>query len=67
VDEAVFLSKRIISLDRAPGGIKEDMEVDLPYPRDAVRTREEKRFIELRQRLFSGIFVQEKIAAQAPN
>jgi NitT/TauT family transport system ATP-binding protein len=67
VDEAVFLSKRIISLDRAPGGIKEDMEVDLPYPRDAVSTREEKRFIELRQRLFSGIFVQEKIAAQAPN
>jgi NitT/TauT family transport system ATP-binding protein len=65
VDEAVFLSKRIISLGRAPTGIKENMEVDLPYPRDPVMTREDKRFINLRQQLFSGIFVQEKSAAAA--
>ena len=62
VEEAVFLSSRIISLGRAPGGIREDLAVTLSYPRDQLRTREDSRFMELRQKLFSSIFMQEKSA-----
>jgi NitT/TauT family transport system ATP-binding protein len=62
VDEAVFLSSRIISLGRAPASIKEDVVIDLPYPRDQIQTRGERRFTEMHQQLFSSIFMQEKTA-----
>lgn len=60
VDEAVFLSNRIVSLGRAPATVREDVEIDLAYPRDQIRTRGEERFNAFRQRLFSSIFLQEK-------
>jgi NitT/TauT family transport system ATP-binding protein len=60
VEEAVFLSSHIISLSKAPATIKEDLVVDLAYPRDQIGTREDEHFIAMRQRLFSSIFVQEK-------
>jgi len=66
VDEAVFLSGRIISLGRAGSGIAEDVAVDLPYPRDQIATRAQPRFTALRQQLFSSIFVQEKAVATPP-
>lgn len=65
VDEAVFLSTRIVSLGKAGVGIAEDVEIDLPQPRDQIATRAERKFTELRQRLFASIFVQEKSAAPA--
>jgi len=63
VDEAVFLSTRIISLNRAGGGIAEDVPITLPSPRDQIATRADPKFTELRQKLFASIFVQEKSAA----
>jgi NitT/TauT family transport system ATP-binding protein len=60
VEEAVFLSNRIISLSRTPATIREDVVIDLPYPRDQIRTREDERFTGFRHRLFSSIFAQEK-------
>ncbi len=63
VDEAVFLSGRILSLGRAGAGIVEDVTVDLGYPRDQIATRAEPRFTALRQKLFSSIFMQEKTHA----
>jgi NitT/TauT family transport system ATP-binding protein len=65
VDEAVFLSSRIISLGRAGVGIAEDVPIDLPLPRDQIATRADPKFMELRQKLFASIFVQEKNAAPA--
>jgi NitT/TauT family transport system ATP-binding protein len=65
VDEAVFLSSRIISLARSGGGIAEDVAIDLPLPRDQIATRSDPKFTELRQRLFASIFVQEKNATPA--
>jgi NitT/TauT family transport system ATP-binding protein len=60
VEEAVFLSSHIVSLGRNAGGIKEDLMVPLPYPRDQIKTREHPEFLALRQKLFSSIFAQEK-------
>jgi NitT/TauT family transport system ATP-binding protein len=60
VDEAVFLSDRIIALGRAPDSLRDDVAVDLPYPRDQIKTRDDSRFATIRQRLFTNIFLQEK-------
>ena len=60
VDEAVFLSTDILSLGRAPGGIRDSVSIPLAYPRDQVTTRESPDFIDLRHRLFASIFDQEK-------
>jgi NitT/TauT family transport system ATP-binding protein len=66
VEEAVFLSTRIVSLTRAPARLKDDVLIDLPHPRDPIATRGDSRFIALRQRLFSSIFMQEKGAPVSP-
>jgi NitT/TauT family transport system ATP-binding protein len=60
VEEAIFLSNRIVSLSRTPARIREDVTIDLPYPRDQIKTREDERFTAFRHRLFSSIFMQEK-------
>jgi len=60
VDEAVFLSTRVVSLSRAPAKVREDLTINLPYPRDQIKTRGDERFTTFRQRLFSSIFLQEK-------
>jgi NitT/TauT family transport system ATP-binding protein len=65
VDEAVFLSGRVISLGPAPAAIRDDVAIELPYPRDQISTRDDERFSAIRQRLFSSIFLQEKRAATA--
>lgn len=36
IDEAIFLSNRIVVMDARPGKIKDIITVDLPYPRDRV-------------------------------
>lgn len=36
IDEAIFLSNRIVVMDARPGTIKDIITVDLPYPRDRV-------------------------------
>jgi NitT/TauT family transport system ATP-binding protein len=66
VDEAVFLSSRVISLTRTPASITEDVRIDLPYPRDPIKSREDERFRALHRRLFSSIFMQEKGGELAP-
>ncbi len=65
VEEAVFLSSQIISLTKAPAKIHENVTVDLPYPRDQIKTRADDRFNTMRQRLFASIFLQEKGIAPA--
>jgi NitT/TauT family transport system ATP-binding protein len=65
VDEAVFLSTRILSLGQAGAGISEDVPINLPLPRDQIATRANPKFTELRQKLFASIFVQEKSSPPA--
>lgn len=60
VEEAVFLSSRIMSLTKAPARIHEDLAINLAYPRDQIETRAQEQFHALSQRLFASIFQQEK-------
>ena len=40
VDEAVFLSDRIIILSKRPGTVKKEIEINIPRPRDRTRPEE---------------------------
>lgn len=52
IDEAVYLSDRIIVMGKNPGTIRKIINVDLPRERD--RTSAE--FIRVRKEVFDGIF-----------
>jgi NitT/TauT family transport system ATP-binding protein len=52
IDEAVYLADRIVALSDRPTEITEIVEVDLPRPRDQVRTREHPEFTALRGHVF---------------
>ena len=55
VDEAVFLSDRIAILSKRPTVIEEIVETGIAHPRDAIATREQPRFIELRHALMDRL------------
>jgi NitT/TauT family transport system ATP-binding protein len=55
IDEALYLSDRVIVLTSAPGRITRDIAIDLPRPRDQVATRELPRYAEYRRELFAMV------------
>ena len=55
IEEALYLSDRVIVLKEQGAGIHRDVEVGLPRPRDQVATREEPRFLDLRRDLLSFV------------
>jgi len=52
LEEAIYLGDRVIVLQSNPGRIAEMIEVDIPRPRNQLDTREDRRFLEHRHRLF---------------
>lgn len=56
IAEAVFLSSQVVVMTARPGRIREVIDVDLPYPRDA-ETRESERFFELTTRVREALRV----------
>jgi NitT/TauT family transport system ATP-binding protein len=55
VDEAVYLSDRIALLTRRPAELAAVFANPMPRPRDAVESREDARFLELRHELLSRL------------
>ena len=55
VDEAVYLSDRVIVLTHRPAQVADIVTVDLPQPRDQVVTKQLPRFADLRTRVFQQI------------
>lgn len=55
IDEAVYLSDRILVLVGSPARIGLDLRVDLARPRDQVLTKEHPRYLELRHAVFEAI------------
>lgn len=56
IDEAVYLSDRILVLDGMPARIKAEIHVDCPRPRSQLATRESSQFLNARHRLHEIIF-----------
>ncbi len=55
LDEALYLSDRVVALSANPGRISQVIDVPLPRPRNQLLTREQPGFLALRRDLF-GIF-----------
>jgi NitT/TauT family transport system ATP-binding protein len=58
LDEALYLSQRVIMLSASPGTIAEKVEVPLAYPRRQIETRSEQNYLELRESLFRTMVTQ---------
>jgi NitT/TauT family transport system ATP-binding protein len=55
VEEAVYLSDRIVLLTRRPAQVAEIFANTVPRPRSAVESREDRRFLDLRHELLSRL------------
>ncbi|HEX5370191.1 MAG TPA: ABC transporter ATP-binding protein [Dehalococcoidia bacterium] len=59
VDEAIYLSTRVVALAKAPATVAADLAIDLPHPRDQISTRALPRYLEYRERLLQQLFSEE--------
>ncbi|HET6951479.1 MAG TPA: ABC transporter ATP-binding protein [Acidimicrobiales bacterium] len=55
VDEAAYVADRIVVLSASPALVKETIDVELPRPRDQIRTRQLPEFADLRGRVFASV------------
>ena len=55
LDEAIYLSDRVVIMSRRPGRIKRQLDVDLPRPRYNYDARAEPAFLELRRLAWADI------------
>jgi len=63
VDEAVFLSTRVVALAGAPARVDLDVPIGLAHPRNQVTSREQPEFIARRRELFVSITRQQESEA----
>jgi NitT/TauT family transport system ATP-binding protein len=55
IDESVYLGDRIVVLTPAPTKVQETLDVDLPFPRDQLETKEQPEFARLRAHVYRSI------------
>jgi NitT/TauT family transport system ATP-binding protein len=55
IDEAVYLSDRIVVLDGSPATVAHRLDVDLPRPRHQLATKELPAFLDLRRAVYDAI------------
>jgi NitT/TauT family transport system ATP-binding protein len=55
IDEAVYLSDRVIVLSSRPSVVLGDISIDLERPRDQLKTKADERFIKLRNTIYGMI------------
>jgi NitT/TauT family transport system ATP-binding protein len=48
IEEGIYLSDRVIVLTKSPSQVLKDYKIDLPRPRNQVRTRSDPYFLEMR-------------------
>lgn len=53
IDEAIFLSNRILVLRGTPSTITENLSIEIPYPRDYLLTKNSSKFGEYRTKLMN--------------
>jgi len=60
VDEAVYLSDRVVALSRSPAGIAMDVGIDLDRPREQLHTRELRAYADYRRKLLNLVLSQHR-------
>jgi NitT/TauT family transport system ATP-binding protein len=62
IEEALFLSQRVILLREGGRGVERDFTVNIPYPRNQVEFREDRRYLELRREVL-GLVLGSEVAS----
>lgn len=65
VEEAIYLSTRVVALSKPPSTVGIDLAIDLPHPRDQIATKEQPRYLEYRHKLLAQLFEDEGLARTA--
>jgi NitT/TauT family transport system ATP-binding protein len=65
IEEAVYLSDRVLILSARPCAVLEELTIDLPRPRDQIETRSLERFAGYRNRVYRRIMQESRPAALA--
>jgi NitT/TauT family transport system ATP-binding protein len=55
IEEAVYLSEKVLVLSHAPAVIAESVEIAIDYPRDPIRTKERADYLEYRRLLLERL------------
>ncbi len=55
IDEAVFMADRVLVLSTRPARVVEEVEIDLPRPRDQLKTKELPEFLRLRHHVYTAV------------
>ena len=55
IEEAIYLSDRILLLSQRPSRIVEELLIDFARPRNQILTRAQPRFMEIRNRIYRRI------------
>ncbi|HWV84781.1 MAG TPA: ABC transporter ATP-binding protein [Capillimicrobium sp.] len=68
IEEAILLSDRVLVLSQRPSRVIAELDVDLPRPRDQLKTKELPRFQDLREEIFAllGLDRDELLATGSP-
>jgi NitT/TauT family transport system ATP-binding protein len=68
IEESIFLSDRVLVLSQRPSSVIAEIDVNLPRPRDELKTKEMPRFLELREEIYAlvGLREREPRVAQLP-
>jgi NitT/TauT family transport system ATP-binding protein len=60
IEEAILLSDRVLVLSQRPSIVIAEIDVDLPRPRDQLKTKELPRFLELREEIYALVGLRER-------
>jgi NitT/TauT family transport system ATP-binding protein len=68
IEESIFLSDRVLVLSQRPSSVIAQIDVNLPRPRDELKTKQMPRFLELREEIYAlvGLREREPRVAQLP-
>ena len=66
IDEAIYLSERVVVLTRAPAHISRTVEVALPGPRSQIETKEHPMYLEYRRLILEDITAQTRPVSPSP-
>jgi NitT/TauT family transport system ATP-binding protein len=66
LDEALYLSQRVIMLSASSGTVVDRVDVLLPHPRQQIETRSAPVYLNLRERLYRNMVDQVVIGRAGP-